>query len=229
MFMLRSRTAVLVVLTVGAISGYGFPLGTGSAADSIEILPVPECGFSSEIPAVEDFESLINFSDPYLGNYDAPVTVIEFFDPNCSHCKALHPIMKLMALQFFEDARFFVIPFVIWDYSIPQVEAMYYAAQEGKYYDMLDKQFERQHAGGLTEEEVREIATELEMDADKLISRVNRGMYTEQLLSRREEISNLGVTGTPTILINGRFLNGNSKTTECLTRLIEEEIAAQAE
>ena len=51
-------------------------------------------------PAVSTSQSstLVRAHSPVIGNKDAPVTLVEFFDPACETCRAMYPIVKkLMA------------------------------------------------------------------------------------------------------------------------------------
>lgn len=36
---------------------------------------------------------LLRPSAPVLGPEDAPVTLVEFFDPSCESCRAFHPVL----------------------------------------------------------------------------------------------------------------------------------------
>lgn len=42
---------------------------------------------------------LERFHSPTLGRQDAPVTIVEFFDPACEACRAFHPIVKQIMAQ----------------------------------------------------------------------------------------------------------------------------------
>jgi protein-disulfide isomerase len=203
-----------------------FALLVSSFADEPAIRVDDECKFSADIPVVEDYLRLITFSDPYKGNFDAGVTVIEYFDPNCPHCKTLHPIMNEVIADQGEDARFFMIPFVLWQYSVPQAEALFVAGQDGKYFEMLDAQYERQKPGGLIFDELVQIAVEIGLDKDVFKSRMEKGLNQRMIMARRQEISELGIRGTPSVMINGKFVASDSKSTACITELIEREVAA---
>jgi protein-disulfide isomerase len=42
-----------------------------------------------------------------------------------------------------DDARFYFVPYVLGPHSVGQTSALYMAAQEGKFFDMLDELFDR--------------------------------------------------------------------------------------
>ena len=203
-----------------------FALLFGFQHEDAPIRVVEECEFASDIPVVEDYLRLITFADPYKGNYDADVTVIEYFDPNCPHCKTLHPIMNEVVASNSTDARFFMVPFVLWQYSVPQAEALFVAGQDGKYFEMLDAQYEHQKAGGLSIEELVQIAGDIGLDKEVFRSRMEKGMNRTMILTRRQEISELGIRGTPSVMINGKFVASGSKSLTCINELIQKEAAA---
>ncbi len=186
-----------------------------------------ECGFSPFISATYNYADLVTTADPFVGEFDASVTVIEYFDPNCGHCKTLHPIMKDVIEKYQDRVRFFMIPFVLWPYSLAQIEALYVAAAKGKYYDMLDAQLNIQRAGGLSMNDLRILAEELEIDPDWLQARVEEGRHQENIINLRQRIIEQGVSSTPTIMINGRYITEPaSKTVDCIGKLIEGALVA---
>lgn len=216
-----ARISVIPMLVL-LFSGTAF-----SDVEQAERLADPEeCSFSQSIPVVEDYMRLVTFADPYQGNFDAGVTVIEYFDPNCPHCKTLHPIMKDVIKANHDSARFFMIPFVLWQYSVPQAEALFVAGQEGKYFEMLDAQYEYQKPGGLTADELVNIAAEIGLDVEVFKTRMDRGLNERMIMTRRQEISELGIRGTPSVMINGKFVDSDSKSLSCINELIQKEVAA---
>lgn len=202
------------------------PRTSNAQADSPRV-GTGECAYDPQKAPVEDFSQLINFFDPEKGNPNASVTVIEYFDPNCPHCKTLHPIVDKVAESHGDKARFVFKPFVLWNHSITQSEALYAAAQEGKFFDMLDHQYAiQQPQTGLSEDQLRAIAEQIGMNPDVLMQRVRSGLYRRMLAEQKEMAADAGVTGTPAVLINGRFVDGRSRTVECLAQLIDQ--AAQS-
>ncbi len=180
----------------------------------------PACMYNPDVPVVSGYEQLINISDPYRGNYDAPVTVIEYFDLNCPHCRSLHPYMQRIVEQNRDRARFYFIPFVLGQPSLVQTEALYAAAEQGKFFEMMDAQFRMQRQGGLSPDLLRAIATDLGMDPDRMTERLEKGTYRDMILQRRREIIDLGIKGVPTVMINGRAVASSSRTFECLNKMI---------
>lgn len=185
---------------------------------------VDDCSFDDEMAVVEDFQSLLTIADPYMGNFDSGVTVIEFFDPNCSHCAAFHPVMKQVIEDSGQHARFYMIPFPLWQFSLLQVEALFVAAQDGLYFEMLDAQYLHQKQGGMSLDEITVLATDIGLDPEVFRSRVEQGLNQRQIMERRGKIIDIGVRGTPSVMINGQFVASDSKSRICLNELIAAEI-----
>lgn len=209
--------ALLIPVVIGLVSRPGPPP---------DDTPLADCEYTDEIAPIDDVELLISFSDPYLGNHDADVTVIELFDPNCAHCKSIHPIMQSVIAENSDRARFYLIPFMLWQRSLVQVEALYVAAQEDKYHTMLDRQFHYQKTGGLTVDELGDIAAEIGMDRDRFLRRLGRGLNQRSIIERRKQIMELGFDGTPAVIINGRVVAPSARSARCMNRMIAE--AAEA-
>lgn len=195
-----------------------------TATASFETSPDAQtCAFDTERSPVRYFRELIMMNDPTVGNPEAKVVVIEYLDPNCPHCKHLHPIMEQLIESYGLQAQFVFKPIPLWQFSIPQVAALYAAAREGKFEAMLEAQFARQRSGGLTLEEILNIAKEIGIDQDKLAQQINSGVFNEYMQQQSRQASMIGVRGVPTVLINGHFVPSYARTVECLGQLIEQQ------
>jgi protein-disulfide isomerase len=179
------------------------------------------CYYDAEKQPVADPASLVDFQDPSEGNADAPVTIVEYFDPNCPHCKTMHEVMKQAVERYGDKAQFVYKPMPLWGFSVPQIEALYAAAQEGKFVPMLEAQYARQQQGGLSMEQLKEIAREIDMNPDVLASRVEQNTYRSQIMQQRQRAIEIGVDSTPTVLVNGRFVDGRSRTLRCIGEFID--------
>ena len=56
-------------------------------------------GSKQEVEAVSEKEAvseslLVRFNSPVVGPVNAPVTIVEFFDPACEACRAFYPVVK---------------------------------------------------------------------------------------------------------------------------------------
>ena len=243
---LYGALAVMMLLFVGADAAYFNNLVEPAAAQTALTASTPvtppiatpddagsadnECPYDPEKAPIENFDGLIGEKDPFKGDPDAAVTMLEFFDPNCPHCKAFHPLMKKIVAKYKDRARFVYKPLTLWQYSIGQGAALWAAAEEGKFFEMLDLQFEKQQPGGMGMPQIRELATQVGMDADAMEQRMRDGHYDDLINGAYEQAQEAGLTGVPAVIINGRFLAKSSRTEACLSQLIEEELqGAKAE
>ncbi len=191
-----------------------------ASAASLSPKAPEECELeTSKSPVREKGASLVNFQDITKGNGESGVTVIEYFDPNCPHCKDFHQIMKKLVKAHSEDVRFVYKPFPLRQSSLPEIQALYVAAQSGKFSEMLDAQYARQGRSGISMGDLRAIASEIDMDPDVLSNRVKNNEYRDQVLKQRKRAVKAGVDSTPTVLVNGHFVK--TRTSECLNTFIE--------
>ena len=176
------------------------------------------CEYDTNIPVFADFETLVRENDPMKGNPDSKVAVFEFFDPNCPHCQDFHPVMKEIIAANEDRARFYYMPYPIRDFSVPQIEAMYVAHEDGKFFDMLDAQIALKRTSGISLSELRNMARDLGIDTEKMNSRLRGGLYRQVLIQRYQKVSELGISSVPTVMVNGRVVI--SRSPDCFDQYI---------
>lgn len=228
--------AVLVLLLIGADALYFNHFVDPALADTpaTEAQRAPamtaedglECTYDPGKAAVEDFEGLIGEDDPFKGNPDASVTIVEFFDPNCPHCKGLHPTMEATMDAYAERVRLVYKPVSLPQFvqSPLQNAVLFAAAEAGKFSEMLDLQFDAQKRAGLSWDELRGMAREVGMDPEAMEQRIRDGAYDEIMQEQHEQARAIGLTGVPAVILNGRFVASKSRTKACLSQLIDEEL-----
>jgi len=215
--------AAITVVLVGADLTYFralAPADEGRAATQQAQFGGAACQLDSEKSPVEDPASLVGFQDVTKGPADASVTVVEYFDPNCPHCKTFHnETMTTLVSEYGDEVQFVYKPFPLRGSSLPEIQALYAAHQEGKFVEMLEGQYARQNRTGIGEQDLRAIASEIGMNPDVLMSRIQEKKYRSQIIQQRRRAIEIGVNSTPTVLINGHF--AGSRSTECMRMFIE--------
>ena len=166
---------------------------------------------------------MITKLDIKVGNPDSDIIIIEYFDPNCYHCKELHKKLMQASEKFGDDALFVFKPIALWKHSALQIQALHIAAEEGLYFEMLRKQFIFQSPKtGLSLREIFEIGGDIGMDKMKLARRMIRGDYLSYIMSQYKASRDNDIISIPSVIINGRTVAQNSVTLECIEEFIGE-------
>jgi len=231
---------VLLVLFVGADFGYYSTQEKPALAAAVgEALPVAEdrpvdvsqCRFDTEKPYYSNVNMLISDDDPMQGKPDAPVTLIEFLDPNCPHCKTVHPIMKGIAAKYPDHLRVVYKPVAIVGsatHSLEEVIALHLANEQGKFTEMLDYEFVNQNPRqGISAEALSEYAGQLGLDEDKFARDIAEGRFNEKVQRTFLYYQQLGLSGVPTVILEGRVVHSRSRSVGCLSYFIDQELAAK--
>jgi protein-disulfide isomerase len=148
-----------------------------------------------------------NEISPSVGPKDAKVTVIEFFDFACGHCKALAPVMSQL-MKDNPDVRFVFNPlFFISEHSPYAAKVSLAAAEKGKFAEVFDGIMT---LPDMNEETINQILTAEGLNVDevkKMIDEkaIRRGVQDIDALSQV-----LGINGVPMLLINGEAFYGRS-------------------
>lgn len=148
-----------------------------------------------------------NPAAPAVGPQEAKVTVVEFFDFACGHCKALAPVMRQL-IKNNPDVRFVFLPlFFISEHSPYAAKVSLAAAQKGKFTEVYEGIMTLPE---MNEEKINQILSDEGLDIDeikKMIEEksIRRGVQDIDALSQV-----LGINGVPMLLINGEPFYGRN-------------------
>ncbi|MGH7790314.1 MAG: DsbA family protein [Candidatus Binatia bacterium] len=148
---------------------------------------------------------------PTAGPENAPITIVEFSDYECPSCARAEPLIRQALDAYPTQARFVFKHFPltsIHPQAKPAALAAAAAQQQGKFWEMHALLFANQRALG--DEQLREYARRLNLDlarfdADRESEAIKQQVQDDIRLGQR-----VGVRGTPTIFVNGKYLQNRS-------------------
>ena len=163
----------------------------------------------------------ISESDPVEGPADAKVTIVEAFEFLCPYCAVMNPTIDQILAKYPKDVR--VVGKYVVIHGQPAVAAAAVACaanKQGKYtpvksalwnalFKLEGEQAEVQPA--MTNlDAMRKVAIDAGLDAGRLDKDLQDPSCQEWLMSSRKTLTPLGVNGTPSFFINGRFSHAMS-------------------
>lgn len=159
-------------------------------------------------------ERLISYRDstdnpafrPILGNAEASITVIHFFDYNCGFCKRMQADV-IAVLEADDDVRFAQIEFPILAESSGIAARAALAAERQGLYSAFHNAV-MSYRGNLDEGIIFAIAEGEGLDIDQLRADMGDPMITATLQSNRAMAEALGVRGTPAYVIGEQVIPG---------------------
>jgi protein-disulfide isomerase len=133
------------------------------------------------------------------GPADADLTVVEFMDFDCIHCRNAHPIINEAVAQD-GKVRYAPVPLpVLTGDSAYAVKLTYAAAKQGKYKEAVDEFIT--NYGKVDESNVTDIALKLGVDGDQLKADAESEEIKEAIARNLRLFMRLEVRGTPTFFI----------------------------
>jgi protein-disulfide isomerase len=169
------------------------------------------------------------------GNPNAPVTLEEFGDFQCPPCGMLHPILKDMEAQF-GPANLRVIfrefPLVpAHAHALAAARAAEAAGLQGKFWEMHHMIYEHQKDWHEVFD-VRPIfegyAKQIGLDVEQFRRDITSEVVERRIFLDGKRAHSLGVTGTPTMFINGREIPFESLAPDKLKVIISNELASKS-
>jgi len=145
---------------------------------------------------------------PSLGPEDAPVTLVEFTDFECSYCARLAPVIEEVHKAFPEKVRIVYKNFPLRNhrFAVQAALAALAAQEQGKFWPFHDRLF--QNYNQLNPQKIEEIRQELGLDAERFNARMNDPALKDLIRRDLQEGNDAGVNGTPTVFINGKQYRG---------------------
>lgn len=164
---------------------------------------------------------------PAKGPEGAPVTIVEFSDFECPYCSRVLPSIEQVIENYADSVRVVFRQFPlnsIHPRAQKAAEASLCADDQGKFWEMHDAMFARQKE--LAVPQLKEMALELSLDAEAFGTCLDSSKYAAQVATDLQDGQAAGVSGTPAMFINGRFLNG-AVPYETLAAIVDEELQRQ--
>lgn len=216
---MNRRRLILTVLVIAA-AGFGgatwYATRTGQTANGQGIAP-------------EIAEALIRPHSPILGPEEAPVTIVEFFDPACEACRAFHPVVKDIMAEHGDAVRV-VIRYTPFhgqgsDVAILTLEA---ARMQGIFEEVLEAILREQPRwashGNMRPDLVPSIAIDAGLDMEAARAQVKAPEIIAAINQDRADVKTVGVRRTPTFFVNGKPLDPFGEAE--LRALVAAEVAA---
>ena len=216
---MNRRSFVLSALTLGAV-------GFGAAAWYVT-RPGPAAEVEPVAPTIS--EALIRPYSPFLGPEDAPVTIVEFFDPACEACRAFHPIVKDILAEHGDAVRVVIRYTPLHGEASEEAIRVLEAARMQDIFEpvleaiLRDQPRWASHGApdlGL----ILQIATSAGLDAEAARTQMLAPQTSFILKQNRSDMVTMGIRQTPSFFVNGKPLDHFGEAE--LRQLVASEVAA---
>lgn len=189
-------TFIIVLLVVLAISGV-FNSTSNTSKDINKLNPI-------------NMNSLID-DDSIKGDPNAPITIIEFSDYECPFCQRFYLTTYQQIVENYIDTGKVNLVYRDFPLSFHQnaqkaAEAAECAGEQGKYYEMHDLLFEKGVEGGI--DSFKNYASEIGLNQAEFDECLDSGKMESEVKKDFADGQTLGISGTPSFIINGKILVG---------------------
>jgi protein-disulfide isomerase len=168
-----------------------------------------------------------------VGDKNAPVTITEFGDFQCPVCARLHDAWGSTLEQLIQQrkVKFEFVGLEFLDQgtteSLRSAAAAVCAADAGKFIDyynaLYNGQSRTENSGFLTNEQLQEFGDSVGITDPAFTHCVSSGRFTGSVTKTTDTTSQKGITGTPTVLVNGKTIsNSVAADPERLTALVDQ-------
>jgi protein-disulfide isomerase len=151
--------------------------------------------------------ALVRPYSPIIGPEDAPVTIVEFFDPGCEACRAFYPIVKEVLANNPEKVRLVLRYAAFHDGSDTVIKILESARRQDKFIPVLEALLEAQpqwashHRAQL--EYAWQAAESGGLDRSIAEQQIKDPAIIAILKQEADDIKKINVNKTPTFFVNG--------------------------
>lgn len=180
-----------------------------------------------KVAPIEDATQLVRDHAPVFGPKDAPVTIVEFFDPACESCRAFHPIVKDIMAANPEKVRVVIRYAAFHPTSENAIRLLEAARLQGKFEPVLERLLETQPRWaphGRDPDDIWGLLDGTGLDIERAQRESQMPHIVSVLNQDAADIEAVGVRGTPTFFVNGKPLDALSP--EKLRDLVRSEVEA---
>lgn len=193
-----SRRTVVLAISVLAIVGFAAAAFFYNRAATVPQATAP----------VAQNSSLERFNSPTFGPANAPVTIVEFFDPSCESCRAFYPIVKKMMSQHPTDTRLVLRYVKLHVGSEEAIRILETARKQGVFAPVLEAVLaaQPQWHDDAQATAAWDAAAQAGLDVAKARADMMSPDITATIERDAADAKTVGVSGTPTFFVNGKPL-----------------------
>ena len=228
---------------------HGPSIGIGAGIAIVSILATffvisviddsPELEFEEKSPTQGSEEFALSLftanASPYLGDENAPITLVEFGDYQCFFCnKFFHETEGNILKNYVETGKVKIIfkDFtIIGPDSVAAAHATHCANDQGKfweYHDALYNNWAGENNGWASLGNLTKFAIDVELDQEAFTKCMNDGKYQQRVAANNNDARTLGLTGTPAFFVIGPDNQitkiGGAQPYDVFVRLFESEL-----
>ena len=193
-----SRRTVVIAISVLAVVGFAVAAFFYDRASTVPQATAP----------VPQNSALERFNSPNFGPANAPVTIVEFFDPSCESCRAFYPIVKKMMSQHPTDVRLVLRYVKLHKGSEEAIRLLEAARKQDVFAPVLEAVLEAQPQWH--DDAQASAAWDAAAQAGLDVARAREEMVSPEITATIErdaaDAKTVGVSGTPTFFVNGKPL-----------------------
>ena len=153
-------------------------------------------------------QKLVRNGSPIVGNPNAPITILEWGDFQCTFCYRFHESsLNIIQKEYIETG---IANLVFKDFplngpdSVLAAEAAYCAEDQGKYWSYHDELYANwagERTGWITDDSLNQFAITADLDIEKFNSCLADHKYRQRVLDLEQFGRKIGIDATPSFLI----------------------------
>jgi protein-disulfide isomerase len=167
--------------------------------------------------------------DHTIGPADAPITLVEYGDLQCPHCRRAHGVLPRVMRRVGDRLRFAFRHFPLTEshpnalHAAEAAESVAAQAGEKGFWKMHDLLYEHQPEWEDTADDapILELAREAGADPNTVAADLDDETYEEHVKEDFMSGVRSGVNGTPTFFINGRRFDGDWTSVDSFVAALE--------
>ena len=197
---------------VGVLAGIALGIGGTVLVERLleQHLAQPSEAQARATPALTS--PLLLQGEPVLGDPNAPITIVEFSDFECSYCRRFHKqVMPELKRNYIDTGlvRFVHkdLPLPFHPHALPAAAAARCAGEQNRYWELYSSLFDQQNCLGC--KGVLAIAAEAELNTSKLQACMKRESTLALINANRSEAALHNISATPTFVIGPTQSDGS--------------------
>lgn len=213
----RSWSAWLMVFVIGAIAAAIVGLTalayyTNATSRTVPVQNETTAQKATPVKAPSaDRSILVRWHSPSFGNKSAGVTVVEWFDPECEGCRAVHPAFEKIMFDYSDRVHFVLRYMPFHKNSLYAASVLEEARELGKFKEALTILFQRQpewaRHGAPRPDLIPAFLEKLGIPKEKLERTYVIQKHAAKIKLDEEDGLKVGVRATPTFFVNGEILS----------------------